>query len=90
MVFVAVLALHVFLILLSPKFRGVYVLFIELLLLVTIMFVRARTGGAGITSWLRFAAILSITYIAIRMDKQMFFTRFMITPDFLRTFGFRV
>ncbi len=76
MVFVAVLALHVFLILLSPKFRGVYVLFIELLLLVTIMFVRARTGGAGITSWLRFAAILSITYIAIRMDKQMFFTRF--------------
>lgn len=76
MVFMAVLALHALLMLLSPRFRGVYVLFIESLLLITIMFVRARTGGAGITSWLRFAAILSITYIAVRMDKQMFLTRF--------------
>lgn len=74
--FYLVIALHILLLIFSPRFRNTYVLWIEALLLITFMFVRSHSGGAGSMTLLRLIAVLSITYLAIAMNKQMFMIRF--------------
>ena len=77
MVYYIILALYGILFLLNKKFRSTYVLISVFVLLIITIFVRLKTdGGVGIVSWLRYASIIAITYMAVACDKENFLMRF--------------
>ncbi|TPF78521.1 MULTISPECIES: hypothetical protein [unclassified Bifidobacterium] len=76
LVYGAVVGIYVFLMLLSAKYRNVYVLLFCILLVLATLIIRAKTGGVGPLTLLSNTAMLVVVYIAICIDKCMFLTRF--------------
>lgn len=76
-VYCIILALYSIFFLLDKRYRSTYVSTFIFALFIITMFIRLKTdGGVGIVSWLRYASVLAITYMAIACDKDNFLNRF--------------